>query len=325
MFKFSAAQKVYFSPMLRYRADLRTLLNVALYFAVATIPWFRWPVMGTAEIIFWVAINCLLSFICAVIVHNTIHAPIFKSRWMNKVFQVVLSFTYGHSTSAYVPGHNFSHHKYTQTPRDAIRTSKARFRINLFNQLFFFFIMSGDILKGELRFAAKMRTERPDWFRQYLLEMILVMGVKIALTILNWKCAVLFVLIPHQYAAWGIVGTNFFQHDGCDDKHPYNHSRNFSGPVLNWLLFNNGYHGAHHIKPNLHWSLLPAYHNQKVRPYLHPSLDRVSLLSYLIEAHIYPGKRLDYLGNPVALRPVEAEQDWVETIKVSEHETDMAA
>lgn len=325
MFKFSAAQKVYFSPMLRYRADLRTLLNVALYFTVATIPWFRWPVMGPAEIIFWVAINCLLSFICAVIVHNTIHAPIFKSRWMNKVFQVVLSFTYGHSTSAYVPGHNFSHHKYTQTPRDAIRTSKARFRINLFNQLFFFFIMSGDILKGELRFAAKMRTERPDWFRQYLLEMILVMGVKIALIILNWKCAVLFVLIPHQYAAWGIVGTNFFQHDGCDDKHPYNHSRNFSSPVLNWLLFNNGYHGAHHIKPNLHWSLLPAYHSQKVRPYLHPSLDRVSLLSYLIEAHIYPGKRLDYLGNPVALGPAEAEQDWVETIKVSEHETDMAA
>lgn len=310
--------------MLRYTADVRTLLNVALYFAVAITPWILWPDMNGWQIAFWVVVNCLMSFICAVIVHNTIHVPIFKKRWMNKVFQVVLSFTYGHSTSAYVPGHNFSHHKYTQTPKDAIRTSKARFKWNILNQLFFFFIMSGDILKGEIRFARKMYTERPDWFRQYALEMVLVIGCKVALAIINWKCFLLFVAIPHQYAAWGIVGTNYFQHDGCDDEHPYNHSRNFTGGFLNWLLFNNGYHGAHHMKPNLHWSLYPEYHVTNVRPNVHPSLDRESLLAYLIETHIYPAKRLDYLGNPIVLPPAVADEDWVEDIKVKDHTTDMA-
>lgn len=315
----------YFSRMLRYRADVRTLINVALYFTVAVIPWLRWPQMHTPEIIFWVVVNCLMSFICAVIVHNTIHVPIFKKRWLNKVFQIVLGFCYGHSTSAYVPGHNFSHHKHTQTPKDAIRTSKARFRINFFNQLFFFFLMSGDILKGELRFAAKMRKERPEWFRQYLLEMALVIGSKVVLVAINWKCAILFVLIPHQYAAWGIVGTNYFQHDGCDEEHPYNHSRNFSSPFLNWLLFNNGYHGAHHMKPNLHWSLLPQYHAEKLRPFIHPSLDRVSLVAYLFETHIYPAKRINYLGSPLVLGPPDKEEDWIESTDVKEHETDMAA
>ncbi|MFM2305778.1 MAG: hypothetical protein RLZZ367_447 [Bacteroidota bacterium] len=310
--------------MLRYTADVRTLLNVALYFAVAITPWILWPDMDGWQITFWVVVNCLMSFICAVIVHNTIHVPIFKKRWMNKVFQVVLSFTYGHSTSAYVPGHNFSHHKYTQTPKDAIRTSKARFKWNILNQLFFFFIMSGDILKGEIRFARKMYTERPDWFRQYALEMVLVIGCKVALAFINWKCFLLFVAIPHQYAAWGIVGTNYFQHDGCDDEHPYNHSRNFTGGFLNWLLFNNGYHGAHHMKPNLHWSLYPEYHVTNVRPHIHPSLDRESLLAYLIETHIYPAKRIDYLGNPIVLPPVVADEDWVEDIKVKDHTTDMA-
>lgn len=310
--------------MLRYTADVRTLLNVALYFAVAITPWVLWPDMNGWQITFWVVVNCLMSFICAVIVHNTIHVPIFKKRWMNKVFQVVLSFTYGHSTSAYVPGHNFSHHKYTQTPKDAIRTSKARFKWNILNQLFFFFIMSGDILKGEIRFARKMYTERPDWFRQYALEMVLVIGCKVALAFINWKCFLLFVAIPHQYAAWGIVGTNYFQHDGCDDEHPFNHSRNFTGGFLNWLLFNNGYHGAHHIKPNLHWSLYPEYHVANVRPYVHPSLDRESLLAYLIETHIYPAKRLDYLGNPIVLPPAVADEDWVEDIKVKDHTSDMA-
>ncbi len=243
---------------------------------------------------------------------------------MNKFFQIVLSFTYGHSTSAYVPGHNFSHHKYTQTNKDAIRTSKARFRINLFNQLFFFFIMSGDILKGEIRFAQKMRTERPEWFRQYLLELVLVIGTKIALLIVNWKCALLFIVIPHQYAAWGIVSTNYFQHDGADHDHPYNHSRNFTGKGLNWILFNNGFHGAHHMKPNLHWSLLPAYHEEHVRPFIHPALDRTSLLGYLIETHIYPGKRVDYKGQSIILAPEVKDEDWVADVNVGHHSTDMA-
>src|SRR5260221_14739034 len=98
--------------MLRYKADIRTLITVAIYFAVAITPWFLWEEMSRFQVSLWVVANCLMSFICATIVHNTIHAPIFKSRQLNKIFQVVLSFTYGHSTSAYVPGHNFSHHKY---------------------------------------------------------------------------------------------------------------------------------------------------------------------------------------------------------------------
>ena len=310
--------------MLRYKADIRTLINVALYFAAAITPWILWPAMSKPQIVMWVLINCLLSFICATIVHNTIHAPVFKSRWMNKVFQVVLSFTYGHSTSAYVPGHNFSHHKYTQSPKDTIRTTKARFKVNILNQLFFFFIMSGDILKGELRFAAKMRTEHPKWFRQYLFEMVLVTGAKIALLILNWKCAVLFVLIPHQYAAWGIVSTNYFQHDGCDEEDEYNHSRNFTAKFLNWVIFNNGYHGAHHMKPNLHWSLLPAYHREKLAPYIHPALDRTSLLAYLIETHIYPARRIDFKGNPVILAPPVKDDDWVAGVNISGHLADMS-
>ncbi|MCW3127464.1 MAG: fatty acid desaturase [Bacteroidetes bacterium] len=311
--------------MLRYKADRRTVATVTLYWVVAIAPWLLWDSMATWQIIAWVIVNCLFSFFCAVIVHNSIHAPIFKDRTMNRLFQFVLSFTYGHSVSAYVPGHNFSHHKFTQEREDAIRTTKARFRINLFNQLFFFYIMSGDILKGEIRFGKKMYQERPKWFWQYATELGLVILVNVVLVIINWKCAILFWLIPHQYAAWGIVGTNYFQHDGADETHAYNHSRNFSGKILNWIIFNNGYHGAHHNKPNLHWSLLPEYHDKHMRPNIHPNLDRVSLIPYLIETHIYPGKRLDYLGNPVVLPPKEEDLDWVNAVNVKQHEEDMAA
>ncbi len=310
--------------MLHYKADIRTLVAVALYFVAAITPWVYWNTLTTWQIVPLVLVNCYLSFTCAVIIHNTIHKPIFKARFMNRIMQIVLGFTYGHSTSAYVPGHNFSHHKYTQLPKDAIRTTKLRYKFNILNQLLFFPTLSGDILKGELRFANKMRKDNPAWFHQYLLEIVLVLGVKIICLIINWKCALLFMVIPHYFAAWGIVGTNYFQHDGCDEKHPYNHTRNFTSPFLNFFLFNNGFHTAHHDRPSLHWSLLPAYHEKEVKPFIHPNLNRESLLPYLWETHIYPGKRLDYLGNPIVLPPIDAEEDWVSNIKHQEHEADMA-
>jgi len=296
--------------MLRYSADRRTIAFVTAYFVFTALAWYLHPTQWY-YIVPLVLLLCVSSFFCAVIIHNTIHAPIFRSKRANKIFQLVLSFTYGHAVSAYVPGHNFSHHQHTQTPQDDIRTDKARFKWNFLNQFLFFFIMSGDIISSEIRFAKRTMKEKPAWFNQYVVELVLVMGTKLALLIINWKLALLYIFIPHQYAVWGIVSTNYWQHDGCDETHEYNHSRNFTGGLLNWFNFNNGYHGAHHLKPGLHWSLLPEYHEQMIKPYLHPNLDQKSLIAYLWTSCIYPGKRVDYLGNPVILKPKSKDQDWV--------------
>ena len=36
----------------------------------------------------------------------------------------------------------------------------------------------------------------------------------------------------------------------------WNNARNFIGPVINYLTFNNGYHTIHHMYPSMHWSRL---------------------------------------------------------------------
>ena len=64
--------------MLRYKADRRTVFAVTLYFIAAVTPWFLWPRLNNWEIAGFVVLNAFLSFTCAIIVHNTIHAPIFK-------------------------------------------------------------------------------------------------------------------------------------------------------------------------------------------------------------------------------------------------------
>jgi fatty acid desaturase len=294
---------------MRYTADLRSIAFVLSYFTLIAfvyavdLPWYGW--------IPFAIVLSLLSFFCAVITHNTIHSPVFRDRTANSIFQGALTLTYGHPVSMFVPGHNLSHHKYTQQPRDRMRTDKLRYRWNILNQLFFSAIVGPPIFRDNARFAKVMYRKNPKWFRQFAFELTLYVLFLAALLVLDWQKFIVFVVIPHQYAAWGIMGINFIQHDGCDGAHPFNHSRNFTGKLLNWFTFNNGFHGMHHMRPGLHWSLLPAAHAKQLTPGIHPALEQKSLLAYCLKAYVYPAKRMNYDGTTYELPPPREDEDWM--------------
>jgi fatty acid desaturase len=156
-----------------------------------------------------------------------------------------------------------------------------------------------------------MRKRRPAWFRQLMLETVLFFLVMAGLAVLDWQKWLLYVVIPYQYAAWGIVSINYAQHDGCDPESPYNHSRSFVGRLVNWWTFNNGYHGMHHMRPGLHWSKLPEAHRRELSPHIHPNLEQRSFLGYLVRTHIWPGKRVDYRGEPLKLPDAGPDEEWL--------------
>ncbi len=313
--------------MLRYRADIRTLSFNGLYFSLLALAFVLRPldastvdlsrfVAGAPEVNSWLigsilfAMICLTAFQGAISTHNSVHAPMFKRRWMNKIYQCVLTMTYGHPVSSYVPGHNLSHHKHTQTRRDVMRTSKARFRWNFLNLVFFLASIAPSIMRADSTYAARMRTRHPRWFKQLVAEFVALWVVQIALFVLDWRLALVFWLIPHLYAQWGIVTMNLLQHDGCDETSEYNHSRNFVGKLVNWVTLNNGYHTIHHVTPGLHWSLLPAAHAEKIAPHIHPNLDQPSLLLYVLKAFVF-GQRKDYLGNLLVLPEEGPDEEWI--------------
>jgi len=106
------------------------------------------------------------------------------------------------------------------------------------------------------------------------------------LFVLDWRKTLLFFVIPQQVALFAIQCVNFLQHIETDADSEWNHSRNFVGPVLNGLLFNNGYHTVHHLKPGVHWSELPQLH----APYaerIHPSLLERSWLRYFGRTYLW--------------------------------------
>jgi len=295
--------------MLRYRADVRTLAILWIY-ALSTLAAWRAAPHGWALLAI-ISLLSLSSWLCAVIAHNTVHAPIFTRRWLNQAFQVWVSLSYGFPVSEYTPGHNLSHHRFTQMREDVMRTTKVRFKWNLLNLLFFFPAVTPAILRSNAAFRRLEGQRAKRWRRQLLLEAAVVWSLKLGLVVLDWRKGLLLVVTPQLFANFGIVTINYLQHDGCDAEHPANHSRNFVGPLLNFLALNNGYHGMHHLQPGLHWSLLPEAHARLIKPALHPALEQRNLAVYLFRTFVYPGKRLNYDGTPVVIRDEGPDRSWL--------------
>lgn len=296
--------------MLRFNADRRSLFFVLVYFCLLIGQWALEPRSLWLRVGLFLA-TCFFSFFGAVITHNTIHAPVFRSKSVNRVFQVILSLTYGSPVSSFVPGHNLSHHKFTQTEKDVMRTTKVRHDSNLLNMLEFVPRVAIAILRNDAVYVSAMKNHHRTWYRQFRLEQAVVLGVTALLFLLDWKKAIVLWMIPHLYAAWGIIGMNYLQHDGCDAMHTYNHSRNFVGRWVNWWTFNNGYHGIHHKMPGLHWSLLPSEHALQIAPFIDPRLDEKSLFTYMVRTFLWPGRRQTFDGRRVALPPLTGDDNWV--------------
>ena len=77
----------------------------------------------------------------------------------------------------------------------------------------------------------------------------------------------------------------------------------------------------------MHWSLLPAYHEQYIAPHIHPNLNQSNMITYLVKAYIYPGKRVNYDGSPYVLEDLIPDEDWVADLSVNDqaHKHDFGA
>src|SRR5262252_6511441 len=103
--------------MLRYQADLKTLLWIAATTVVFVVQWrlgwVHWWVYGT---------YLYLSVSVAVIAHNHNHVRLWHSTCLNFLTDVWLTLFYGFPVFAWVPTHNQNHHKYHNTAPDYTKT-----------------------------------------------------------------------------------------------------------------------------------------------------------------------------------------------------------
>jgi fatty acid desaturase len=285
--------------MLRHAADRRSVALAAAHFALVATAFVvsptGAPALGLTAIIAFSAFMQLISG------HNVMHSPMFRSRELNRTWQSILSLTFSYPVSAFVPVHNLSHHMHLQTPKDVLRTTEVRHRSNLLNLLHHVVMSTIHIHVLNFEYLRSMRVKRRAWFLQVRNEIVTVALYAGLLLALDARAFLLFVLLPALMGQCMIIGLGYLQHDGCDEADDVNHSRNFLGPIFNWLIFDNGYHTIHHIKPGLHWSKSRAAHAELVAPRIHPGLDQPSILAYMWRAYLAPGVRERFDGKPVRL------------------------
>lgn len=263
--------------MLRYSADVRSLSVLALAFALSVV---QWQLPGVNP--FLLALACWLSLTVAVISHNHNHLGIWKSRAANLLTSYVISLYYGYPAVAWVPTHNQVHHKLNNKEGDSSRSPKW-FRRNHLVALLVYPTLTGMEQSKEiwayLVSLAKKKNKTAFW--EAASQFIVFFGVMAALLVLDWKKALLYFVLPQQFALFMIQVFNYVQHVEADAESQWNHSRNFVSPMLNALLFNNGYHTVHHQSPGVHWTKTPELHAQ-VAPKVHPELLVKSWWGYMI-------------------------------------------
>jgi fatty acid desaturase len=273
---------------LKFREDWRTLLWTAIGPAFVAVQY------ANPELIpytFWISCYFALSF--GIIAHNHNHCPTFRSRTANELFGGWLSIFYGYPTFAWIPTHNLNHHRYVNTEGDATITWRFTNRHNLWVASTYFFV-SAYYQSGPIgSFIRKARESNRPLYRRILRQYAIWIGGNVvllasALALHGWGTGawvfVSTVAFPEFFALWTIMLFNYDQHVHTDPW-SQNHSRSFVSPTLNFLLFNNGLHAAHHDKPGDHWSRLGEVH-ARLEPNLDPSLVQSSLWLYWFRQYV---------------------------------------
>ena len=266
--------------MLRYTADWRTL---GYMFVTTTLLVVQWSLSEFQPLLYFWAL--FMSVSVAVIAHNHNHVTIWTSKPLNVLTDYWLTLFYGFPAFGWIPTHNMNHHKFNNREGDYTLTYRYTERNNLLTLLSYPSISGYHQQRPVRDYLTHLwsNKRRNFWFciSQYAVLATFILGA----LWLDWKKALLFIVIPQQVSLFSILIFNYIQHVHADEESAYNHSRNIVGPWLNALLFNNGFHTIHHHIPGLHWSKTREAHD-RVAYRIDPALNEWSFWWFIVRVYV---------------------------------------
>ena len=242
--------------MLRYKADIKTIIYMIITSALFLTQW-----LFTGMNPFIYIIYLFFSVSVAVITHNHNHVQIWKSKILNTLTDWWLTVFYGFPVFAWIPTHNKNHHKLNNKPGDYTITYRISEKNNLATLLSYPTISAFYQQKAIRDYLKELyRSKKSRFYLSITQYLILISWIGLALLI-DWEKALLYVIIPQQVSLFSVLIFNYVQHVHANEESRYDHSRNFTG-FLNFMLFNNGFHTIHHEIAGLHWSKTPDEHKK---------------------------------------------------------------
>jgi beta-carotene hydroxylase len=253
--------------ILRYKADRFGVTFVFALFALQLTILLQAPLVGAALAIIPLA---LLGILAAPINHNHQHVNVFRARPLNRFFDLFLALQTGVGPYSWVLHHNLGHHlNYLAQPPspDADESRWARADGRTMGR----FEYAVRLLCSHPIDIQRVGRKHPRIHRRYLMMRLPLYAL---LAGLAWLAPanflMVFVLAP-LLTLFHTCWVTYEHHAGLHAEDPAHASFNRENRVYNFLSQNLGYHTAHHLRPGIHWSLLPEYHasiREKIPPHL---------------------------------------------------------
>jgi fatty acid desaturase len=176
---------------------------------------------------------------------------------LNRALELVYGLQTGMTSNAWVLHHTFGHHlHYLDQTLDESRW-KRRDGSTMGPIAYSLEVMFTSYLRA-FRVGLERRAQLPVFIGMLLVTMF-VIGVALWFRPLSG----LFVFVLAPAASLFITAyATYKHHSGLDTTDPYAASRNIVDPIFNLFTGNLGFHTAHHLKPGVHWSRLPALHRE---------------------------------------------------------------
>lgn len=247
--------------LLRYRVDIISVVVVMFSLGVmCTCILARSPIYCAVLILPLVRLTCLVE-------HNHAHVPIFGHRLLDELFGWLCCFITGIPLELYRVHHVVNHHAFNQEYGERRRDWSSTFgfagtqfpRVPVGRM---YYILTFPIL-AVCETVVHLLRGRFVGSIVRLVGATVVVGAAIGtLAYGDFLRTLTFVLIPWLVVMFGHGVANYRHHLGCEMTSAVDSANDHLGILRTWLGFNVGYHIEHHMKPGLHWSRLPALHEE---------------------------------------------------------------
>jgi fatty acid desaturase len=281
--------------MLRRDADRRALLWMSVAVAVAAGSWCFPPARP------WLLpLGIYFSFSAGLIAHAHNHCPMFHSRAANQLFNLLLTPFFGFPVFVWVAGHNRQHHKFTNGPGDPSAGWRLFHGHHLVSAIVTpLFVMVYEPVVGPFLVDAWRRRRR--LFVMYLLQLAVYAALGAAALAADWRGFVWAFVLPGGFGLYALHYVNYIQHVHCDPSSEFAHSRDWTGRLVNFFTFNQGFHTVHHNRPGAHWSEWRTLH-EEVRGRVPAELQSDNLFWWMVRqyflAPLEPTLGTRQLGTP---------------------------
>jgi fatty acid desaturase len=241
--------------ILKYKIDILPLSYILLLFLAQLLAAIYLTHIGA---VIFLLVSLMFFTIPAAFSHHQQHHPIFYSALLNRLFEILLGFQTACTPHLWVLHHVYGHHfLYLDPTKDTAKwrnptngKAMSKFEYAVFNFV--------NLYRHTKEMGKKYPKQYTIFKKYHILHYVLLLLGVIAF---GFNFFIIFVLLP-QIVLFFTIETTWYHHANLAATNDLEASRNNVSRFFNLKTCNLGYHTAHHLKPALHWSLLPQFHEQ---------------------------------------------------------------